>query len=166
MSPSKIFLSEQSTAKKTQSSSASSITFSSPSGELEEEGDLIAMVDGEGDDTEEFVLNGKSLRSSVWKYATKLTAEVAQCDICRKQIKTASGGTTSLRKHLLRQHRVSDLTSYSRSSEGTANRFITKRRKNRLDHFVKIAIFEDGRPFADFRKKGMPKFLAEAVPGE
>lgn len=170
MSRSKIVLSTQSTSKKAMpslptSSPQSSISFPIPNSEAEEDESLVLMVNGDNDGAEGPIMNEKSLRSMVWKYATKITAHVAQCNICLKKIKTNSGGTTSLRKHLLRQHKISDVPSH-RPSYKTINNPISKQQKDRLDHLVKIATFEDGRTFGDFRKNGMMKFLSEAVPGK
>ena len=125
----------------------------------------VSIINDENDDAGWFT-HGKTLRSSVWKYATKVTSNVAQCNICSKMIKTSSGGTTTLRKHLSRQHQIKDLTFHSQTTQKIINNSISKNRKGRLDQLVKVAIFEDGHSFGDLRKSGMMKFLAEAIPGK
>lgn len=109
--------------------------------------------------------DGKSLRSSVWKYAKKITPDLARCNECGKEIKTKCGGTSSLRKHLINRHHIT-VSSSKKPEDRTRNNSISKQRKSRLDHLLKLAIFEDGRTFGDFSKSGMVKFLAEAVPGK
>ena len=109
--------------------------------------------------------NEQSFRSSVWKHTTKITPDTARCNQCGKTIKTIHGGTSSLRKHLLYQHNIV-LTSSRKSSTRTRFTSISKEKKSRLDHLLKLATFQDGRSFGDFRKSAIMKFLAEAVPGE
>lgn len=108
--------------------------------------------------------NETSLRSSVWKHATKISPNTARCNACGKMMKTINGGTSSLRKHLLHQHNI--IPTPSRKSCTRPKRLsLSKEKKSRLDHLLKSATFEDGRSFGDFRKSGIMKFLAEAVPG-
>lgn len=134
--------------------------------EVEEEERLGSIFNDANDDVDRRTTDGKILRSSVWKYATKISSDIAQFNVCSKMIKTSCGGTTTLRKHLSKQHKIEDLPFHSQTKRKTINRVISKQRKDRLDQLVKVAIFEDGRPFGDLRKSGIMKFLVEAVPGK
>ena len=109
--------------------------------------------------------NDKSLRSSVWTHATKITPETARCNKCGKTMKTVNGSTSSLRKHLLVQHSLVP-SPPRKAGARKKTTSLSNEKKSRLDHLLKLATFEDGRSFGDFRKSGMSKFLAEAVPGE
>lgn len=122
-------------------------------------------INQEADAIDKETENGNSLRSSVWKHATKIAPDTARCNACGKTMKTINGGTSSLRKHLLHQHHVVPTPS-RKSCTRPKRSSISKEKKTRLDHLLKLATFEDGRSFGDFRKSGMMKFLAEAVPGE
>lgn len=174
MSNSKIFLSNSLNGKKTSSSFVNS-SFQSPvlsltsniDGEEGAEEDRLVSNNIVGSDSvDPLVTQRKNLRSSVWKYATKVSSDVGQCNVCSKTIKTTTGGTTTLRKHLLRKHNITDVAHRPESSRKTINKTISKQRKARLDQLVKIAIFEDGRTFGDFRKSGIMKFISEAIPGK
>lgn len=105
------------------------------------------------------------LRSSVWTYATKISGVKAQCNKCKKFVKTFNGGTSTLKKHLIDIHGLTHLKSLPSSRAKNDKTEITRERKNRLDYLANLAIYEDGRTFTDLRKSGMRKFLAEAVPG-
>ena len=109
--------------------------------------------------------NDKSFRSSVWKHATKITPDTARCNECGKTMKTVNGSTSSLRKHLLAQHSLVPPPP-RRAVARNKTTSLSNEKKSRLDHLLKLATFEDGRSFGDFRKSGMSKFLTEAVPGE
>ena len=136
-------------------------SLSDAGGEHDGESSINRDVDGVNKTTE----NDKSFRSSVWKHATKITPEMARCNECGKTMKTVNGSTSSLRKHLLAQHSLVPPPP-RRAVVRKKNNSLSNERKSRLDHLLKLATFEDGRSFGDFRKSGMSKFLAEAVPGE
>jgi hypothetical protein len=114
------------------------------------------------DDTDDNVVE-KQLKANVWNYAKKITTEQAQCMKCKLFIKTVQGGTTTLRKHLVSKHGLCqlELNSSPRQKKNT----ISREKKKRLDHLANLAIFEDGRTFGDFRRSGITKFFAEAIPG-
>ncbi|CAF3500538.1 unnamed protein product [Rotaria socialis] len=105
----------------------------------------------------------KQLRSNVWKYAKKISKETAQCIKCKLSIKTPAGGTTTLRKHLIKKHNLTHLILYA-NPRTKIDSSISREQKNRLDNLAYLAIFEDGRAFGDLRKNGITKFLAEAIP--
>jgi hypothetical protein len=124
-----------------------------------------ASIKPDADINDTMIENAKGLRSSVWRYATKVTTETARCNECGAIIKTIQGSTSSLRKHILHRHNV--VQSNSRKSSSLAkNSSISREKKSRLDHLLKLAAFEDGRSFGDFRKSGIMKFFAEALPGQ
>jgi len=50
----------------------------------------------------------KPLSSFVWQYATKVSKNEAICTVCNKQISTAAGSTTGLKKHLERKHGLNE----------------------------------------------------------
>jgi len=50
----------------------------------------------------------KPLSSFVWQYATKVSRNEAICTVCNKQISTAAGSTTGLKKHLERKHGLNE----------------------------------------------------------
>lgn len=104
------------------------------------------------------------LKSNVWNYARKLRGAKAKCGKCPSIIQTPHGSTSTLRKHLVTQH---DLINIKLPSKRRIkkNISISREKKDRLDHLIKMAIIEDGRSFGDFRKSGMAKVLDEAVPG-
>jgi BED zinc finger len=129
------------------------------------EQDTDSLNNDEADSINQATKNEQSLRSSVWKYATKITPETARCNKCGKTMKTIYGGTSSLRKHLLHQHNIVPTPS-RKSSTRPKLTSISKEKKSRLDYLLKLATFQDGRSFGDFRKSGMINFLAEAVPGK
>ena len=76
----------------TESSHRIHTSLSDAGGEHDGESSINRNVDG---------VNDKSLQSSVWKHATKITPETARCNECGKTMKTVNGSTSSLRKHLL-----------------------------------------------------------------
>jgi hypothetical protein len=105
------------------------------------------------------------LKSNVWMYAKKISAERAQCIKCKAIIKTLHGGTTTLRKHLIMKHKLTHLSLPTTSRANKNENSISGEQKARLDYLANVATYEDGRPFTDFRKSGIRKFLAEAIPG-
>jgi hypothetical protein len=105
------------------------------------------------------------LKSNVWNYATKVSSEEAQCVRCKCMIKTVCGGTSTLRKHLVTKHNLTHLILQKSQRRETKQSAISRERKIRLDYLANLAIYEDGRTFTDFRKSGIRKFLAEAIPG-
>ena len=107
----------------------------------------------------------RTLKSNVWKFAKKISPGVAQCGTCGRLIKTSAGGTTSIRKHLINMHGMKSLANQSTPRRKTASS-ITRERKARLDHLLNLAIFQDGRTFGDFRRAGVMRFFAEAIPGK
>ena len=162
MTISQIFLTKQSVVDKNTSSPSAPAVFNHLDEDKEDDSSMVVEEQGDSDGSTE---HGKRLKSSVWKYADKISSGIAQCNQCGKKIKTNQGGTSSLRKHLLQQHRELDLSSL-KPTERTINNSISKEKKFRLDRLLTRATFEDGRSFGDFRKSGMIKFLNEAVPGK
>ena len=66
--------------------------------------------------------------------------------------------------YIFHQHNVVQSNSRMSSTLAQINT-ISKEKKSRLDHLLKLVTFEDGRS-GDFRKSGVMKFSAEALPGE
>ncbi|CAF1684742.1 unnamed protein product, partial [Adineta ricciae] len=129
--------------------------------EEEEVNDGIGAGHGGTDNTQE---GAKKLKSNVWQYAEKLKNGMAKCLKCKTRIKTTNGATSTLRKHLIKEHRLTHLTLLPASRpKPTSNNSVTREKKNRLDYLATVAIIEDGRTFGDLRKSGITKFLDEAI---
>lgn len=120
---------------------------------------------GDTDDDDMNTIGMRTLKSNVWEFAKKISPGLAQCGTCARLIKTSAGGTTSIRKHLISQHGIKSLATQSTTRRKAVNS-ITRERKARLDHLLNLAIFQDGRTFGDFRRPGVMKFFAEALPGK
>ena len=162
MTISQIFRTKQSVVDKNISSPTAPVVSNHLGEDKEDDSSMVVEEQGDSDGSTEY---GKCLKSSVWKYADKISSSVAQCNQCGKQIETNQGGMSSLRKHLIQQHRDLDFPSL-KPNERTTNNSISKEKKFRLDRLLTVATFEDGRSFGDFQKSGMIKFLNEAVPGK
>ena len=137
---------------------------SSDDNEMIVENQTDSIVEANLNNDDDSISDKNKLKSNVWDYAKKISASEAQCLKCRIKIKTNHGATSTLRKHLIMKHNLSNLnlkTTLRRQPKES----ISRERKIRLDHLADLAIFEDGRPFGDLMKSGMKKFLAEAVPG-
>ena len=105
-----------------------------------------------------------NLKSNVWKYAKKISKAEARCIKCKAVVKTPGGGTSTLRKHLVKKHNLTHLLLRAPARSHT-NDSLPREQKGRLDYLAYLAIFEDGRTFGDLQKPGIAKFLAEAIPG-
>ena len=120
---------------------------------------------GDTDDDNVTTIGTRTLKSNVWEFAKKISPGLAQCGTCARLIKTSAGGTTTIRKHLISQHGIKSLANQSTTRRKTPTS-ISRDRKARLDHLLNLAIFQDGRTFGDFRRPGVMKFFAEALPGK
>lgn len=66
-------------------------------------------------------------RSLIWRYFTKVSKELAKCNICSKNLKT-SGTTSNLSNHLKQKHSLiykeyqSESEKQSRASESVSKR--------------------------------------------
>ena len=109
-------------------------------------------------------------KSNVWIYARRHpTAHGwAICDLCLslptpKRISTKGGATSTLRKHLLKVHKKSELLLVREDCNEREK--ISTVQRDRLHKLLINAIVVDGRCFGDFRKAGISRFLEYAVPG-
>lgn len=47
-------------------------------------------------------------KSWVWEHFTETDKNIAECNICHKDIRRIHAGTSSMRSHLLTQHKIND----------------------------------------------------------
>ena len=61
--------------------------------------------------------------SPVWKFATKVSREEGQCNLCGKKYKTVQSTTTNLINHILKIHRA---TKETETNPGRENKESTR----------------------------------------
>lgn len=115
--------------------------------------------------------NKPSTRSIVWVYFQRTTVEdrlKAKClvDGYTTILSTPSHSTSTLIRHLRDVHRMKDFQLQEDLPHHASKKRISTHLKKRLDDAVLVAIVEDGRSFNDFSKKGLKKFIQEALPSK
>ena len=127
--------------------------------------DAIVEEDGNAPQQDDNKDDIRDLKSRVWNYSRKRSADEAECLTCHAIIRTNNGATSTLRKHLVLKHNFINIRLTSTRRNKTAAPSINRERKLRLDYLANLAIFEDGRTFGDLRKSDLKIFLDEAILG-
>jgi hypothetical protein len=80
-----------------------------------------------------------------------------------KRISIKGGATSTLRKHLVKAHKKTELMLASQDEKTIGK--VSHVQRRRLHQLLINAIIVDGRCFGDFRKSGFCRFLEAAIPG-
>ncbi|CAF4024027.1 unnamed protein product [Adineta steineri] len=117
------------------------------------------------DEADDPVPRKKARVSLIHTYADKISDTQYKCKftLCDKIIRCSSGSNANIRRHLINVHGVTEV-KLNDDPEKHDKQFDVHR-KAILDEAAINCIIVDSRPFGDFRKTGMQKFLTKALPG-
>ena len=110
-------------------------------------------------------------KSKVWDYFKQVIVNgilKAEClhDNCKIQLSMPNMSTTSLRRHLHNVHRLDEFKIYKKDLHKNRKKKLPPQVKKQLDELLIEAVVRDARPFTDFDKPGLKKFLQYALPGK
>ncbi|CAF4130044.1 unnamed protein product, partial [Rotaria magnacalcarata] len=108
----------------------------------------------------------KAKQASIWSHFDQLDDNIYMCHLCFKSIKVTYHNDCNLRSHLGRVHKMRDVMySSQREQRAKTSNQIKPEKKRELHEAALDCIITDGRPFGDFRRLGMSKFLNVICPG-
>ncbi|CAF4047465.1 unnamed protein product [Rotaria magnacalcarata] len=108
----------------------------------------------------------KKKQSTVREHFEYLDDNTYMCQLCFKPIKTAYNNDCNLRSHLGRAHNMFEVMYESQKRQRVSKSSKIRPEKKREYHQAALnCIVTDGRPFGEFRRAGMAKFLDVVCPG-
>ena len=107
----------------------------------------------------------KNRVSNVWNHMEIEGVDKARCQICGAILSRKNGGTTGLRKHLLRVHKLRSVSVVSIEKRRQPDNLSVDQQK-KLNSLIVRCIIEDGRSFGDMRRSGVLRFIDHLMPGK